>query len=146
MQKIFFFFMIWMCLITNSNQCLANKKKDIQQINDVLLQQQTAWNRGDLNAFMSGYWRNDSLQFITVKGITKGWDNMLNRYQNKYPDKMAMGVLNMQIKKIEKLSSNIYYVIGSWELTREKDKPGGYFTLLFKKINGQWKIVKDHTS
>jgi hypothetical protein len=112
----------------------------------VLSKQQNAWNNGSLAEFMDGYWRNDSLQFITVKGITYGWDKMLNRYQNKYPDKASMGILNMKVLRIEKINRSYYFVIGSWELIREKDKPAGYFTLLFKKMGGKWKIVKDHTS
>ncbi len=124
----------------------AQKNKAEKMILQTLQTQQTAWNAGDLNAFMQGYWRNDSLQFITVKGVTDGWDKMLNRYQIKYPDKASMGTLQMQVVKMEKLNRQYYLVIGSWKLQREKDAPAGYFTLLFKKIKGKWLIVKDHTS
>ncbi len=124
----------------------AKKNKDEQKIIQVIQQQQTAWNNGDLIGFMQGYWHHDSLQFITFKGIINGWEKMLNRYQINYPDKATMGKLEMKIVKIEKLNRHYYLVIGNWKLQREKDAPSGYFSLLFKKINQKWLIVKDHTS
>ncbi len=129
-----------------AQKSFSQNNKAEQQIIHVLKTQQDAWNNGNLVDFMQGYWRHDSLQFITVKGITYGWDKMLNRYQIKYPDKSAMGILKMQVVSMEKINRSCYYVIGSWQLIRSTDNPNGFFTLLFKKIKGHWLIVKDHTS
>ena len=62
-----------------------------------------------------------------------------------YPTKEAMGILKFTIKEATQLSETSVYVIGQWELTKEKPA-GGYFTLLWKKINNNWVIVADHTS
>jgi len=107
--------------------------------------QEKAWNNFDIQGFMNYYWNNDSLKFIGNKGITYGWKNTLDNYIKGYPTKEAMGILKFTITEATQLSKNTIYVIGKWELTKEKPV-GGYFTLLWKKINGKWVIVCDHTS
>lgn len=107
--------------------------------------QQEAWNKGDVREFMAYYWNNDSLKFIGKKGITYGWQNTLDNYLKGYPDKTSMGQLTFTLLEVSRLSAESMYVIGKWEL--QKDKPvGGHFTLLWKKIKGKWLIVCDHTS
>ena len=107
--------------------------------------QESSWNNGDIPGFMQYYWKSDSLKFIGSKGITYGWQKTLDNYEKAYPDKAAMGTLTFSIKECSQLSPTSIYIIGSWNL--EKEKPvGGYFTLLWRKINGNWVIVCDHTS
>ncbi len=108
--------------------------------------QQTAWNNGDIDGFMQGYWKSDSLLFVGKTAPVHGWQGTIERYKKAYPDKAAMGTLNFTIIKIELLDDTNAFMLGAWNLKREKDSPGGYFTLWFKKINGEWKIVVDHTS
>lgn len=121
-----------------------NKPADI--IENSLAAQQISWNKGDIDAFMQYYWKSDSLLFIGKSGPTYGWQNTLDNYKKGYPDKATMGSLDFKILKIEKLSKSTYQVVGKWHLSRVKDEVGGYFTLLWKQINGQWVIVQDHTS
>jgi ketosteroid isomerase-like protein len=109
-------------------------------------EQVVAWNRGDINGFMNAYWNNDSLSFVGQKGITYGWSKTYENYKKAYPDKTAMGELSFEIIKIEQLSKNSCFVIGKWQLKRQKDSPGGFFTLLWKKLDKKWVIVVDHTS
>lgn len=107
--------------------------------------QEDAWNKGDIPGFMDYYWKNDSLKFIGSKGITYGWQKTLDNYLKGYPNKEAMGQLKFTILENTQLSNASIYVIGKWELSKEKPV-GGHFTLLWKKINGKWVIVSDHTS
>lgn len=107
--------------------------------------QQSSWNNGDIPAFMEYYWKNDSLKFVGSRGITFGWQKTLDNYLKSYPDKTAMGVLKFTINECSQLSPESIYVIGQWQLQKEKPA-GGYFTLLWKKIEGKWVIVSDHTS
>lgn len=122
------------------------KTKDSDAILKVMALQEAAWNQGDLKTFMEGYWKSDSLRFIGKSGITYGWQKTLSNYEKGYPDKAAMGKLRFTILRVESLGKNVAHVTGAWELTREKDKPGGYFTLLWRKIDGDWVIVADHSS
>lgn len=125
---------------------LHAQSNDEKAIRFVLEQQLTAWNNGNLEAFMEGYWKSDSLRFIGKAGITYGWQNTLANYQKGYADKAAMGKLKFDIIKIERLSATCYNVIGKWHLTRSMGDIGGHFTLLFRKINKKWLIIQDHTS
>ena len=109
-------------------------------------EQQIAWNKGDIDGFMSSYWNDDSLKFIGKNGITHGWKNTLENYKKSYPDKATMGELTFTIINVDKLSDTSCYVVGKWDLKREKGDVGGYYTLLWKKINGKWVIVIDYTS
>ncbi len=118
---------------------------DLKTVLNSIHDQELAWNKGDIDGFMAFYWNNDSLMFIGKKGITYGWNNTLSNYKNSYPTKEAMGSLSFEIVKLEQFNKSTVYVIGKWQL--EKDKPvGGYFTLIWKKINGKWLIISDHTS
>lgn len=120
--------------------------KAADAIENALAAQQIAWNKGDIDAFMHYYWKSEQLLFLGKSGPTYGWQNTLDNYKKGYPDKATMGSLDFKILKIEKLSKKTYQVVGKWHLSRIKDEVGGYFTLLWKKINGQWVIVQDHTS
>jgi ketosteroid isomerase-like protein len=126
---------------------IAQKNKaDKQAIRTVMANQQSSWNKGDLEAFMEGYWKSDSLKFIGRNGINYGWRTTLENYKKSYPTPEAMGRLTFSILMLELLSPTSAYMIGKWELKRANDAPGGHFTLLWKKIRGKWVIVADHTS
>ena len=120
-------------------------KKDIKQIKKVLNDQAAAWSEGNLEKFMEGYWKSDSLMFVGSKGITYGWDKTLANYKKGYPDKAHTGKLDFEIHHMQKVGVGSYFVIGKFKLTREVGEASGFFTLLWKKINGEWKIIVDHT-
>jgi len=116
-------------------------------IRGIMARQEAAWNRGNLDSFMIGYWPSDSLRFIGSRGLTYGWQATLDNYRKSYPDRDAMGTLKFTILSVEKLSRRSAYVIGKWRLTRgEKGDLSGHYTLLWRKIHGKWVIVADHSS
>jgi ketosteroid isomerase-like protein len=125
---------------------LSAQSKDEKAIRQLLETQSAAWNRGDIDQFMKGYWENDSLMFIGNSGVTYGWTNTLNNYKKGYPDTAAMGKLTFTLLHLNKLSGEYYYVTGKWFLKRSIGDVGGHFTLLFRKIKGTWVIVADHSS
>lgn len=118
----------------------------VKDVTDVLIQQQHAWNRGDIPAFMNGYWQSDQLRFASGNSITYGWQPTLRRYQERYQNKALMGSLKFDIRDVQKLSDKHAVVFGHWQLTREHDQPQGLFTLIFQKFPDGWKIISDHTS
>jgi ketosteroid isomerase-like protein len=125
---------------------VAAQSNDETAVRKILSNQSAAWNRGDIEGFMKGYWENDSLMFIGKSGITYGWSNTLNNYKKNYPDAATMGKLSFTIISVKNLSPEYFHVIGKWHLQRTTDNPEGYFTLLFRKIKGQWVIIADHSS
>lgn len=139
MKKLIIAFFLIMCGFL----CKAQDKK---AISNLLETQRLAWNRGDLEAYMQGYWHSDSLLFVGKSGPKYGWQPTLDNYKKGYPDKAAMGQLGFDILKVELLDKTNAFVLGAWHLQRDKDAPGGYFTLLLRKIKGEWKVVADHSS
>jgi hypothetical protein len=125
---------------------LSAQSTDEQSVRRILTNQTDAWNRGNLEAFMQGYWHNDSLMFIGKNGVTYGWSNTLSNYKKSYPDTSAMGKLAFTILFVKRLSPEYYHVTGKWMLKRSIGDLSGHFTLLFRKIKGDWVIISDHSS
>ncbi|MFV0597527.1 YybH family protein [Shewanella sp.] len=124
-------------------QANAVPTDDIAQM---LKGQQDAWNRGDLDAYMQGYWKNEQLRFVSNGKFRYGWDETLAAYKKNYPNKEALGELKFTIKEIKMLSNYAAMVVGRWDLKRQKDAPSGVFTLLVEKIDDRWVITMDHSS
>lgn len=122
------------------------QSSDETAIRSLMNDQTKAWNRGDIESFMKGYWENDSLMFIGQSGVTYGWKNTLNNYKKNYPDTATMGKLTFNIITVKKLSPKYYHVIGQWHLKRSIGDASGHYTLLFENIKGKWVIIADHSS
>lgn len=129
------------------NRSLAQQRSgDLATIETLLFKQADAWNRGDIDAFMQTYWKSEQLLFSNADGVTYGWQPTLDNYKKRYPSREAMGQLTFEVIELRKLNSKTAMMIGSWELERKKDQPGGRFMLLWKKFKGEWKIIADQTS
>jgi len=120
--------------------------RDAVSIRKVLDEQIKEWNKGNIEGFMQGYWRSDSLMFIGKSGINWGWQKTLDNYRKNYPDTIAMGKLSYDIILVKELSPEYYYVVGKWMLKRSIGDLSGHYNLLFRKINGSWLIIADHSS
>jgi uncharacterized protein (TIGR02246 family) len=131
---------------------LAQKKpsRAEAEIRAVLDAQVVAWNRGDIEGFMAGYWKSDKTTFLSSSGVSRGWQALLERYKKGYPDKKTMGKLAFGELEINVLGRDAAFILGRWALDREKDgkpdRPGGVFTLVARKFPEGWCIVSDHTS
>ncbi len=122
------------------------RSADREAIQAVLAAQQTAWNRGDVDAFLLGYWHSADLTFSGSNGVARGWDGVLARYKKTYPDRAAMGELDFSELEFRFLGPDAALVLGRWHLKREKDDVGGVFTLVWQRFPEGWKIIHDHTS
>ena len=140
MRKLLFLFATILILSSCSTSTEEQDKKDILAIMDV---QQIAWSKHDLEGFMKGYWKSDSLKFYGSSGITYGWDKTLANYKKGYPTPDHSGTLKFKINDITKIETASYYVMGAYHLTRKVGDANGVFMIIFKKINGEWKIVAD---
>jgi beta-aspartyl-peptidase (threonine type) len=114
-------------------------------IRKVMNDQAAAWNRGDVDEFMKGYWNSEKLVFVST-GVTRGWQPTLERYKKTYDTREKMGTLTFSDLEITPLSNDAAVVLGSWSLARTNDNPKGKFTLIFRKFKDGWKITHDHTS
>lgn len=126
--------------------CITLHAQDRQAIIKVMEDSRLAWNKGDLKTFMQCYWKSDSVMFVGSSGTTFGYQNTLNNYIKTYKGKTGMGTLTYAIKKVQLINKENAFVYGEWHLKYPHSAPNGYYTLWFKKINGFWKIVVDHSS
>ena len=121
----------------------TTQTEDKEAILSVMKLQEKAWSDNDLEGFMQGYWKNDSLKFYGKSGLTKGWQQTLDNYKKGYPTKEHSGTLNFKINDISKIDKGSYWVMGEYFLKRSVGDANGVFIIIFKKINGEWKIVAD---
>ncbi|MCH2034773.1 MAG: DUF4440 domain-containing protein [Tenacibaculum sp.] len=121
----------------------SNEEQDKKEILALMKHQESDWSRHDLDCFMLGYWKSDSLKFQGRKGITYGWKQTLENYKKSYPYEEDTGKLKFKIRSISKIESNSYYVMGEYHLTREIGNADGIFMIILKKIKGEWKIIAD---
>lgn len=120
--------------------------EDEVTIRSILIAQEAAWNRGDIDGFMEGSWESDNLRYASGGEITYGYDATTARYKERYSDRSLMGVLDFSDLEIEMLASDAAVVHGAWKLTRETDEPSGLFTLIFREIDGEWVMTSDTTT
>lgn len=132
--------------------CSANSNvnkytaRDEYAIKEVLKTQLEEWNKGSIEGFMKGYWKDTALSFNTSRGETKGWDSVCARYKRSYNTKAKMG--NLQFKDIQISqfrNTEIVQTNGTWVVLQEKDTASGKFCLFWQKFKDGWKIVADHT-
>ena len=125
----------------------ALRADDTANITKVLDDQQAAWNKGDLEGFMKGYWKSKDLTFASGKDMTRGWQETLDRYKKRYQaDGKEMGKLAFADVEVRELAPGVALVTGKWELTLTRETVGGRYSLVFRKLADGWRIVHDHTS
>jgi ketosteroid isomerase-like protein len=131
---------------TSSEEPPAAPANVTEQVLTVLKRQTADWNRGDIEAFMQGYWNDPEVRFGSGGNIKRGWDTVLKDYVARYPDRASMGVLQTAALEITEISSDTALVFGHWIVTAGEADFCGLFTLLVRNIDGRWVIVHDHTS
>ena len=132
-------------LILMASAVSAQESNAQLAIRKVMDDQAAAWNRGDVEGFMQGYWKSEKLTFVSSR-VTRGWQQTLDNYKRSYDTREKMGTLTFSDLEITILSKDAALVLGSWSLKRANDAPGGKFTLIFRKFKEGWRVVHDHTS
>jgi uncharacterized protein (TIGR02246 family) len=123
-----------------------SRERDRAAMIGVLDAQQAAWNRGDVDAFLEGYWHSPELTFSGAGGVARGWDGVRARYKKTYADREAMGQLQFSELEFRFLGPDATLVLGHWHLTRASGNLGGVFSLVWQRFPEGWRIIHDHTS
>ena len=142
LSTIFFMFLVSDVVVSQQEI----KTSDSLEITNILFKQQRDWNKGDIDAFMEGYLKSQSLVFSGSSGPIYGWEATRNRYKKTYSNRIKMGKLKFDILNIIGLSPTVIQLQGKFYLTRTIEDASGYFTLNWIKIKKQWYIISDHTS
>lgn len=132
-----------LCFIITLSSIAQTEFEDKTAIKSVMKLQEKAWSQNDLEGFMKGYWKSDSLKFYGSSGLTYGWEKTLANYKKGYPTKDHSGTLTFKINDISKIENNSYWVMGEYYLSRKVGDANGIFLIIFRKINDEWKIVAD---
>lgn len=143
--RLFVIIFFSICTLSSSGQPNLSHD-DSTAILKVFYAQQDAWNEANIEAFMEGYWKSDRLVFVGAAGPTYGWQPVKENYYKRYPDKAAMGKLEFTVIELSRLDENSAFQIGKFHLTRTIGDLEGYFSLVWKKMDGQWLVVSDHTT
>ncbi len=115
----------------------------IKEIKKVFQLQEKAWSNHDLEGFMEGYLKSDSITYFGSAGVTYGWKNMLEHYKRSYPTKADTGTLTFTLEDIHEIEKDAYWVMGTYHLARVSGDASGKFMVVFRRIEGEWKIVGD---
>lgn len=151
LQKLILFTLV---IVLSSCHCNEQVKKSViteptKEIKENILAKMEAsrqcWNKGDFEGYMQVYWKSDSMQFMGINKVTKGWEQTLKNYKKGYPNAASIGILDYTFEHFNLLADDCVLVIGKYHLTREVGDADGYFSLIWKKINGEWEIILDHT-
>ena len=142
-MKKLLFILCFVFTFSSSAQKSDSIKNDKIDILAVMKAQEIAWSQNDLEGFMQGYWKSDSLKFYGANGLTKGWQQILDNYKKGYPTKEHSGTLTFKINDISPIEESSYWVMGEYFLKRTVGDANGVFIIIFKKIDGEWKIVAD---
>ena len=138
----------FLIVLTVSGFAFAQTKdeKAKMAIRKVMDEQIVAWNRGDVEGFMQGYWKSEELIFVSGYNIRRGWQTVTDNYKKSYNTREKMGVLSFTDLEIIVLGKDSAKVLGSWKVKHEPKDDQGKFTLIFRKFKEGWRIIHDHTS
>ena len=136
----------WVTLPSKGSPVKGMSTQDRAAIESVLATQQRAWNEGNVDTFLEGYWRSEELTFSGNHGIARGWNGVRDHYRKSYSDRAAMGKLDFSSLEYRELGPDAALVLGHWHLAREKGDVGGVFSVVFQHFSEGWKIIHDHTS
>ncbi|HEV8070732.1 MAG TPA: sugar-binding protein [Planctomycetaceae bacterium] len=117
----------------------------LDALESIVSEQAAAWNRGDIDGFMRHYWKSEDLTFSSGGHTTRGWQTTKDNYKVRYPTRERMGQLTFDHLEVFPLGETAALLLGHWRLDRT-GPVGGNFSLVFRKIDGAWVIVHDHTS
>ena len=144
MKMVPWVFLFLAAVLPSAAQPLASTTPE-QAIREVMNAQVKAWNRGDIEGFLTGYLKSPELLFASRGKFTHGWDTLLERYKSVYPEGQ-MGRLRFHGVAVHAMGDEAAWVTGSWQLEMEDSSPHGAFTLILVKTGTGWKIVHDHSS
>ena len=120
-----------------------------QEIQKLLKDSETAWNRGDLTAFASYYEDAPETTFIGREVTRGGTQAILDRYRRSYPTAEARGTLTFSEIEVRSLAPGVALAIGKYSLKRTAAGGGdasARFTLVLRLMPAGWKIIHDHSS
>ncbi len=139
-------FLIFSLTLASCGQDFTLTQQEKNEIDAIIEKQLEAWNSGDMETFMSFYDRSDSLIFMGKSGITYGWQENYDVYKRAFPGKEGMGHLHFEAETYQKIDKHTVLVVGSFKMTWPDREFSGYYSEIWRKLNGKWTVLFDHSS
>lgn len=117
-----------------------------QAIRDAFESWGQAWNNGDLNGYLAGYWDSDQTRYVSNAEVIEGRSAIVEAYQARFTSPEMMGTLNLTRLEIELIGEDNALIFGMWQLQRGTGTATGVFTAHVRRFDGVWLMVSDHTS
>ncbi len=114
-------------------------------IRAVIGRMQDAWNRGDFEGYMQGFW-NPGVTFVSGGKIITGWQATLDHYKRDYATPERRGRLTFCDLQVQMLAPDAAQLVGHYDLERPVSPQHGVNTRLFRRIGGRWVIALNHVS
>jgi uncharacterized protein (TIGR02246 family) len=105
-----------------------------------------AWNRGDIDGYLADYWHSDKLRWVSEGKVSHGFDAVARAFKARFDTPANMGQLQVANLEIQLLGESDSLVFGEWIQTTRSARRNGVFTVHMKKIDGNWRVVSDHSS
>jgi uncharacterized protein (TIGR02246 family) len=135
---------------------LRREREAREQVKQVLDTQSAAWTRGDIETFCSVYATDAT--YVSPSGLTRGRQEVLDRYRKRYPGREAMGALTLDVVEMrlawgtevsllgDAVPSRVHSVsvVARWTLKRPGgDDASGLTLIVLRPRAGGWEIVQD---
>jgi|HubBroStandDraft_2_1064218.scaffolds.fasta_scaffold335704_1 uncharacterized protein (TIGR02246 family) len=149
------------CLSSPATTIAADSKTDLDTINqqkvagagdpekeiyDQVNRAVEAWNRHDLDGYLDGFWRSDSLILVVEGETVRGWDLLSKALHTGYPNPTEMGNVTLDRVQVQMLSSDLALAL-TWDtVSFPKKKEFGTSTIVMKKLPEGWRVAVMHTS
>ena len=126
----------------------ASESASRDAIIKVIDMQKNAWNSGDLDTFLTGYYESPDTSYTSGGQEYWGYDALRQKYTKSYgTSRDTMGTLEFSELKVIDVGKYSAYCVGHWHLERKEKQPlEGVFTLVLKNTSAGWKIIHDHTT
>ena len=135
------------CAQGANEQAIGSKDSLERELEELLENQVSAWNDGNLVKFMDTYWKSPKLTFSSGGKTNFGWQATLDNYKKAYPTPEKMGKLHFEKLTVSRIEAGSALVLGNWHLRmadgQERD---GNFSLVIRKFGERWEIIHDHSS
>ena len=125
----------------------ATQREKIEvDIRDIFKAGCTAWNRGDLDAYLASYWDSDKTIWVSSGSLRRGRKAIVAAYKARFSTSQKMGRIDVAELEIDVLTTTDAIAFGRWMLVLEDESSEGFFTVQLKKLEGTWVYVSDHSS
>lgn len=144
MKKMSILVVVFLVFIASSLWS-GDSQKNTETIKSIMAKQVEAWNNGSFEGFMAGYWKSPEMTFQSGNRRLVGWEQLLAMYKKNYAGKKR-GTLDFVDIEVKWLTPELALVLGRWRVNTDEKTKEGLFTLIFKRMDKDWKIIHDHSS